>query len=642
MSTAPHNSSSIHSAPTPELVRAEVDRALASTSFRTSELLSRFLQFVVERTLSGEGDRLKEYRIGVEVFDRPSSYDPRLDPIVRLEARRLRLKLQHYYEGEGRQDPVRIEVPKGGYSATFRFNHTEELAEQPQTPDATRSISPPSLRLSRRHKWLVSAGVLCVAAVATFFFLRTGQRERPTGERFPSLAVLPFENLSANADDEYFSDGLTDELTSALGTVPGLRVAARNSVFRFKGNRDDVRSIGEQLGVASLLRGSIRKNGNDMRVTAELIRVADGNRIWSATYDRGTKDTLAVESEISQSIAAAMSRKFSAARVNNVPPHVADPEAHELYLRGRYWWNRRMTPDVLKAIHYFNQALEHDPLYAPAYLGLADAYAVMGADDEAPPQEVFPKARAAVERALQLDDSLSEAHATLAHITCYYDWNLPKAEQEFKKALELNPNYATAHQWYGLLFLYSRRFDQALIEFTKAQALDPLALIITAGMDRIYFYSGNYDAAQQLATKMLSYDPDFPLAHDSLGQVYAWTGRYKEAVEEFEKYQALSGHDTDPLVNLAETYALAGQRTKALAIVQELQDPKAGYTSAYNFATIYACLGEKNATYDWLDKALREHSTGLILLDIDPAFREFRSEAHFRYLLSKSGHASLQ
>jgi tetratricopeptide (TPR) repeat protein len=421
-----------------------------------------------------------------------------------------------------------------------------------------------------------------------------------------------------------------------------LRVAARASTFHFKGKNENVRSIGEQLNVASIVEGSIQKNGDDIRITAELIRIADGYRIWTQTYTRKTTDAQAVENDFSRAIASALTQTLAGMPAAGATRHVADPEAHELFLRGRYWWNRRSIADILKAVHYFNQALAHDPVYAQAYLGLADSYSVMGANEQGPPQEVFPKARAAVEKALQLDDSLSEAHATLAQITFYYDGDSPGAEAEFHKAIVLNPSYATAYQWYGLLLLYNGRFDEAVTQFKRAQELDPLSLIITADLGRVYFYAGNYEAARQVAERMLNYDPDFALTHDSLGQVYAWTGKYKEAIDELQRYYALSGHDPDALVLMAQTHALGGQREQALALLRQLQDPKSGYISPYSFASIYACLGDRPQAYEWLEKAFREHAVGLLALAVDPAFRNFRSEPRFQQLLKKVGQASEQ
>jgi adenylate cyclase len=375
----------------PEFIRAELGHALASVTFRNSDRLSQFLRFVVERTLAGNAEQLKEYSIGVEVFGRPSSYDPRLDPVVRLEARRLRAKLLQYYESEGRDDLIRIEVPKGGYSAVFLRKRA--LPERPaaensavETPSSARPASPSSVRWLR---WLVPAAAAICLAILGVLFARRAPGHKAASDPVASVAVLPFQNLSANPEDEYFSDGFTDELISALGRVPGLRVAARASTFHFKGTNENLRSIAEQLNVGSIVEGSIQKKGDDIRITAELIRIADGYRIWTETYTRKTADTQAVENDFSRSIASALTKTLAGMPAAEASRHTADPEAHELYLRGRYWWNRRSLADMLKAVRYFNQALEHDPVYAEAYLGLGDTYAVMGVNEQAPPQGSF-------------------------------------------------------------------------------------------------------------------------------------------------------------------------------------------------------------------------------------------------------------
>ncbi|MBI3696829.1 MAG: hypothetical protein HY238_18580 [Acidobacteria bacterium] len=339
-------------------IQAQLSKILASPVFAGSDRMSRFLRFTVERALRGEGDRLKEYLLGVEVFDRRSSYDPRIDPIVRVEARRLRSKLEKYYETEGRGDPVRIDFPKGGYSPV----------------------------------------------------LRERDRAAPAPER-RTIAVLPFANLSSDPENEYFSDGLTEELIQALTKVEGLRVVAWSSAFQFKGKARDIRQVGRQLSVDTVLEGSVRRADDRLRITAQLVDVSDGRYLWSQIYEREMKDVFAIQDEISRAIADTPRIKLTGALVK---PYTVNLEAYNLYLRGRFNWNKRTEEGLRKAIEYFEQALAGDAQYAPAYCGLADCYSMLGQYGLSPPREVMPQAKAAATRALDIDEALAEAHASFA------------------------------------------------------------------------------------------------------------------------------------------------------------------------------------------------------------------------------------
>ncbi|HKV77203.1 MAG TPA: tetratricopeptide repeat protein [Candidatus Sulfotelmatobacter sp.] len=610
-------------------VRKELEKILASELFREAEGLKRFLRFSVEHTLQGEGDQLKEYRLGVDVFDRESSFDPRLDPVVRMAARRLRVKLHEYYEGDGATDPIHIDVPKGGYAAAF--------SSAPLHPRRIAGEHP-----KQKHSGLVlpTAVLLLAVVIIAMYWLRQ-RRPGTAASQESSIVVLPFLNLTVNQDDEYLSDGLADELTGSLSRIPGLRVIARTSAFKFKGKAEDVRSIGSQLSVTSLLEGSLQRSGQQVRITVQLIRTSDGAHLWAETYDRNASDPFGVEDDITEAITRVLRIRVASLGQPGVGRRPVNSEAHDLYLRGRYWWNRRTPPAVWKSVAYFNQALEKEPLYAQAYLGLAEAYTVLGFNDQAAADEVVPKARASAEQALQLDETLSEAHAALAAAVLYHDWALPRAEQEFRRALQLNPNYATAHQWYGLLLLYERRFDEALGEFTQAQRSDPLSLMIVLDIGQVHYYSGHQDAAAQLAQKALTQDPDFAMGHDLLGMAYERQKRFPEAIAEFQKYLDLSGRDPDALMRLALTYADSGERRRAQDLAKEMESaPKNSYTSAYNIAVVHAALGDKDIAFDWLRRALDQHSSSCLLLAVDPVFDGLRSDPRFQQGMRKVGLAT--
>jgi TolB-like protein/Tfp pilus assembly protein PilF len=602
-------------------IKLQLEKILASESFREAAVTKRFLRYAVEHTLSGEGDRLKEYRLGLEVFDRDSSFEPRLDPVVRMAARRLRVKLREYYETEGKDDALYIEVPKGGYAATFGSQTAR-----------SRRVHERSIR-QRYSPWiLVTVALLFVAVVAVLYRLwELRQKPASVPSQSESLAVLPFLNLTGDPDNEYLSDGLTDELTGALSRLSRLRVIARTSAFKFKGRQEDVRSIGSQLDVSCLLEGSLQKNGARLRVTVQLVRTSDGSHIWAQTYDPTPNNTFAMEDEITEFVTKGMQGRLVGGQL--AARRTADPQARDLYLRGRYWWNRRTPPAVWKSVAYFNQALEKDPLYADAYLGLADAYTVLGFNDQAAANEVVPKARAAAEQALNLDNSLSEAHADLAASLLFHDWDFKRSGQEFETALALNPNHATGHQWYGLQLMFQRKFDAALQEFLQAQRLDPLSVMITLDVGQVHYYSGDLDAAIALAQKVLAQDPDSAMGHDLLGMAYERERRFPEALREFQTYVKLSGDDPDSLMRLAVTYAHNQKSDEALALARRIEKvPEGTYVPSYNLAVIYAALGEKERALQWLRRAVAEHASSCLLFVVDPSFETLHTDPRFQEL----------
>jgi len=601
-------------------IQAELEKILASETFREAEGLKRLLRYSVQNTLLGEGDSLKEYRLGLEVFDRNSSFDPRLDPVVRMAARRLRAKLLEYYEGEGGHDPVCIEMPKGGYAAAF------------STP--VHQVSPARAPSQRKHFWLVLvlSGFLMAFTVASVYWIGTlRSRVAAVQAEESSIAVLPFLNLSANQDDEYLGDGLADELTGSLSSVAGLRVIARTSAFKFKGKSEDVRTIGRQLNVASVLEGSLQRRGEEVRITVQLIRTSDGSHLWAETYDRSASNPFAFEDEITSAITRVLRIRLEKNRPSSAAARPLNPEAHDLYLRGRYWWNRRTPPAVWKSVAYFNQALEKEPLYPQAYLGLADAYTVLGFNDQAAADEVVPKARAAAEQALQMDDSLSEAHADLAAAILFHDWDQRRAEQELQSAIQLNPNSAKARQWYGILLMCEGRFEAAIKEFVQAERLDPLSLMIVLDVGQVHHYAGQDDAAIQQSQTVLAQDPNFAMAHDLLGMAYESQKRFPEARREFQKYVELSGRDPDALMRLAVNYAESNEPQRALELIQEMQGvPKGAYVPSYDIAMVYAALGEGDLAFQWLGRAVEEHSSSCLTLAIDPVFASWHSDPRFR------------
>lgn len=610
---------------------AALDRVLGSSVFRGPGRASRFLQFAANKTLSGEGSQLKEYRIGLEVFGRSAAFDPRIDPIVRVEARRVRQKLQQYYDGEGANDPVRMEMPRGSYVITFagppQTTRAQPLSEAPVMAGAARS----NQRL-RRIRWLAAASVALALGLASILLNFWRSPRISAGTAAPSVAVLPFLNLTGTASQEYLSDGITDDLTSTLASIPGVHVVARTSAYQFKGKAADIRQIGAQLHASSLVEGSVQAVGSNLAITVHLVRVADGYQIWSKSWQRTRGDLPVIEQQIGGAIAHALVPDAS------LPSERVSAEAHELYLQGRYWFNRRSPANMWTAIDYYNQALARDPVDAEGWLGLAEAYAVLGANDQAPAQEVVPKARAAARRVLDLNGDEASAHAILGHIDAFYDWDFPAAKKEFLQALELAPSLPEAHHWYGLALLYQGQLNEAAGQMEAVRDLDPLSLQGPLLLSRVYFYAQDYDRSLNLSRDTLPYDLRFALTHDSMALAYEWKGDYKHAVAEFERYEALSDGDPDAVLGLAETYALMGDRRRALTLVDKLRNSQGTYVPAYGFAEVFAALGDKDEAYRWLDSSVDQHSASCVLLLVDPAFRSFRGEPRFQQLLRRTGH----
>lgn len=509
-----------------------------------------------------------------------------------------------------------------------------DVNEPEEAPgDAAQSTSRPR-GIARAWKWSIAVLITAIAGVAVWLVWRAAATPRPPGNG--TLAVLPFLNLTGDSSQDYFSDGITDELTTLLASQLRLRVVARTSAFQFKGKAEDVRSIGKQLNAAMILEGSVRTLGEEQRINVQLIRSSDGSHLWSHFYDTSRGDSLAVEEQIVRDMGGALRLSFAA----SAPAREASPDqqAHNFLLLGQYY-ARRLTPDSeWKAIGYYNQAIDGYPLYARAYLGLAQAYLVLGGNNQAVQSDVFPKAREAAERALQIDPGLSEAEEVLAHLQWIYDWNYAAAEAGYRKVLAANPNLATTHLNYGILLMFQARFDEARHQFAEAQALDPLSPVCRAFEGRLAMYSGNYRESIRLSEEALRDNPNFPEPHDALGFTYLYSGNPAAALEEFEKYYELSGHDPGELTGFAAAYAEMGNREKALEFLKKSNDPPTASPRAYGYAVIFALLGDKEQTYFWLQKAIDLRLPAVLKLMVDPAFRSIRSEPRFQQMLRVTGH----
>lgn len=452
------------------------------------------------------------------------------------------------------------------------------------------------------------------------------------------IAILPFANISPDVADEYFADGMTDELIGVLSKIGGLRVVARTSAMRFKGEKATANRIGQELKVGSLIEGSVRKSKNRVRITVQLVDTQSEEQLWTDTYDRELQDIFFVQSDIAQQVAKALELRLGV-RENSAlrQKQTQNPEAYSLYLKGRNRWNLRSENDMNRAIKYFEEAIGRDPRYALAYAGLADCYSILGYYGFRRPSVVFPRAKELAEKALSLDANLAEPHASLGELLMnyYFDWK--RAGLELDRALELNPSYATAHFWRATHYMALGRIDDSLSEVRKAVELDPLSMIILTDAARNLYLARRYDESIAQYQKSLEVDSKFAIAHKGLAEVYAQIGKHDEAVSEIEKAIALSGRSTFILDDLGYIYARAGKKNEAKKVLEDLERMAGDqYVSSYGRAVIYTALGDYEEAMAWLEKAYEERSF-LVYLKVDPAFDALRKEERFVTLLHKMG-----
>jgi TolB-like protein/DNA-binding winged helix-turn-helix (wHTH) protein len=516
----------------------------------------------------------------------------------------------------------------------------DDLPARPEEPAVAGSAGPAAGKL--RRLWLPAAGLVLIALVSGVLWLRHGsQPQAPPGRVM--LAVLPFENLTGDSAEEYFSDGMTEEMIAQLGNLDPdhLGVIARTSVMHYKNSKEPLDQIGRELGVQYALEGSVRRDADKVRITAQLIEVKGQSHLWARRYDRELSSTLALQGEIAQEIASEIQRSlrktvFSTSAVEPSPRSTTSYEAYDLYLKGRYFWNKRTTESFQQAIGYFQQAIAIDPGYAQAYAGLADCYVLMPAFSGLPPAEFMEKARGAAQQALRLDDGLAEAHTSLALITENYDWNWPAAGKEYRRAIELNPNYATAHHWYAEYLTWLGRFDEALRESERARELDPLSLIISADDAMILYYSRQYDRAEARFRAVLEMDPAFARAH-LIREVYVEKGRFDDALADLER-------DKPPVdmpwyfVELTYLQGRAGHSAEAQqALEKVLWLNQRQSLEPSGIARAYEGLRDADHTLEWLNKACARRSNAMTSLKVEPGLDFLRADPRFQNLIHRVG-----
>jgi len=455
-----------------------------------------------------------------------------------------------------------------------------------------------------------------------------------------SIAVLPFVNLSPQKDQEYFCDGLAEELINSLTKIKDLRVVARASAFSFKGRELDIREIGKTLNVANVLEGSVRKAGNKLRITAQLSNVEDGYQIWSERYDREMDDVFAIQDEISLEIVNKLRIKLGGEEKSMlIRRYTEDLEAYNIYLRGRFYLNKRTKEGLETANQYFEQAIEKNPTYALAYAGIADYYTLLGWFRYLPPNEAFPRAEAAAKKAIEIDESLAEARTSLAWVRTNYNWAWFAAEKEFKRAIELKPSYAVAHQWYSNYLGALGRHEESIAEAKRAQELDPLSLYITFNLGNMLYLARQYDRAKDECQKTLEMDPNFLPARIFLALPYVQKGMYEEAFAEIEKATKIIGKNTPRTLSmLGYINSVSGKRDEAKKILEKLfKLLKKKYVSAWSIASIYAGLGQKKQVFEWLEKAYEKRDQWMKFLKVEPLFDSIRADSGYLDLLHRIG-----
>ena len=517
-----------------------------------------------------------------------------------------------------------------GEAATFGQIHTTD-----RTAVLPNIIDPPAAVTSSTGNFLV-AGVLgailviCLGVGGYWLYGRGGTKQ------IESIAVMPFVNESGNADVEYLSDGMTETLIKSLTGLPGLDVKPRSSVFRYKGKDTDLQTIGKELNVQAVLNGRVAQRADQLTLSLELVDVQKNSVIWSEQYQRKQSDIVSLQSEIARDVSSKLKSKLSGIEEAKVTTAATtDPDAYQAYLKGRFYWNRRTADNIKKAIEQFKAATEHDPNYALAYVGLGDCYAVLGEYAGTPTSETAPRAREFAERAIALDDRLAEPHATLGIVhEQLWQWN--ESEREYQKAIDLNPNYATAYHWYSIFLKVTGRFDEAAVAIKKAKELDPLSNVISINITRLYQLQNNHDAAIENTLRIIELDPRFSPAYEYIGLSYLTKGQNAEAIAALEKGVETSNRASVALCDLGYGYAVTGQRTEATAIIKELEDKyeKKQGTGRY-IAGVYAGLGDKDRAFEWLEKDFQARNGELGNIKWAIPYDSLRSDPRFKDLMRR-------
>jgi TolB-like protein/Flp pilus assembly protein TadD len=621
-------------------VQESLRRVVASAVFANSPRMSRFLRFVVEETVAGRAGDLKEYVLGGNVFDKPPSFDPAVDPTVRVEASKLRAKLARYYETEGRSDPLIIEIPKGHYAAKFVTRATSTFVEpSAEVPAARTAVVPASARY-----WtaLLVAAVAIVVAAGYAALVLTRARPAPITGRI-MLAVLPFQNLTGDSEQEFLCDGLTEELIAHLGAVnpERLGIIARTSAMQYKKTTRRADEIGRELGARYLLETSLRRTGNRIRITAQLIDAQTQSQLWVEQYERDARNLLTLESEMAAAVTQRTVSSFGLTRgkaESSTERQASNSLAYEQYLRGRYHLLSATGEGLRKAQEHFRAAIEQDPSYARAYSGLADTYALLGSYHIMPISESHPLGRQAALKALELDDSLPEAHRSMAGILADHYWQWAEANEHYTRAIELGPNDAITLRLYSFYLAYTGRATEALPLAEQARRLDPVSPSARINLGTVLYLARHFDDAVREFQEALDLNPNSALARALLGLVYVSKGMPDRALAELQAARALSTRP-DVIAFHGYTYARAGRKSAALKDIDDLRqlsdDPQG--PSPFLVALVYTGLEDNDRAFEWLGKAIDARAWEIPTLKTSPVFDRLRSDPRFPALLDRVG-----
>ena len=617
-----------------DAILAALDKAVASEAFSRSDRQARFLRHVVETTLRGEPGLLKESLLGVDVFERPADWDPRLDPIVRMEAARLRKRLAKYYESSGTADPVRIELPVGAYVPVF-INRPDaaEPSPQPIPVEFVEPPAPPQEKIPQEKiRWLSVAvvGLAIAASIAAIRYLRRDVLINPANAA--SIAVLPFANLSSDPANQYFVDGLTDEITDLLARNKSLRVVARSSASRFRAKDADLSEVGRELNVANILEGSVERSGDRIKIIAHLERVSDGSHLWSNTYERQTSDLFGAQSEVATAIAENLK---AAAGLPGAPHHIPKEEAVEWVMKGRYELQQNTPQSVTRAEEDFQHAINLDPEYAIGYsaLGAAkynQAPARVGDRTEIERRESDQLSR----KALELDPGLTTPHVVLASLAMQYDWDWHRAERELQMALAGTPN-AGANTFYATFLILRGRPNEADKYLQRAQDLDPFGVATLNNIASARYWQGRTAELRDVGQKLLLVAPGMVAAQLRNAASHVDDGHPELAWPEFQKIE-----QRFPAAAMSEAWARArvGQREEALRLIRPFEEkyPNTG-VPFQGFALVYAFLGDEASTVKWLNRSADAREYQALNLGVNPAFKSMENSPGFRALKKRMG-----
>jgi TolB-like protein/DNA-binding winged helix-turn-helix (wHTH) protein/Flp pilus assembly protein TadD len=541
--------------------------------------------------------------------------------------------------GENANSPRFVEtLPRRGY----RFIGPLDSPVVPQ------SAAPAVKRSGPFRRALLPAVLVLLAVVVVLVGLNVGGvRSRLFGKPvsaalIDSIAVLPLKNLSDDREQDYFADGMTEALITDLGKVSALRVISRTSVMRYKDTNKPLPEIAQELQVDALVEGTVARSGDRLRITANLVQASPERHIWAETYERNLSDVIALQNDVARTITQQIEVQLTPEEhVRLSASHPVDPEAYKLYIKGRYFWVKRNRESFDRAMGYFQQAIDRDPTYAAPYSGLADCYVLFGSSFDVggqAPSDVQPKAKAAALKALELDNSLADAHNSIAYVKLTYDWDWTGAEAEFKRSLALNPGYAHGHHWYAHLLLSSGRREEALAESNRALELDPVSPIINLHLGWHYLYTRQYDRALEQLAKTLELDPDYALAHWYRGLAHEQKRMYPEALREMGRAKDLLPRNLAVLCDIGHVYAVSGDKGNAEKVIAALEEESAHrYVNAYELALIYVGLGQNDQAFKSLNRAFRDHSDMLVYLKVDPRLDSIRSDSRFADLMRRVG-----